>query len=78
MTTKTEQMARDLVKQSEEIKEELIELERNFNIKKEQFIKIQGALEALQFVQQQETLPEPEEVEVEVESGFTSRIKRHS
>ena len=76
MTTKTEQMARDLVKQSEEIKEELIELERNFNIKKEQFIKIQGALEALKFVQQQETLPEPEEVEVE--SGFTSRIKRHS
>lgn len=76
MTTKTEQMARDLVKQSEEIKEELIELERNFNIKKEQFIKIQGALEALQFVQQQETLPEPEEVEAE--SGATPRIKRHS
>jgi hypothetical protein len=62
MTTKTEQMARDLVKQSEELKEELIELERNFNIKKEQFIKIQGALEALQFVQQQEQedLPESE------------------
>lgn len=76
MTTKTEQMARDLVKQSEEIKEELIELERNFNIKKEQFIKIQGALEALQFVQQQETLPKPEEVEAE--SGATPRIKRHS
>ena len=76
MTTKTEQMARDLVKQSEEIKEELIELERNFNIKKEQFIKIQGALEALKFVQQQETLPEPEEVGAE--SGVTPRIKRHS
>ena len=62
MTTRTEQMARDLVKQSEELKEELIELERNFNIKKEQFIKIQGALEALQFVQQQEQedLPESE------------------
>jgi hypothetical protein len=74
MTTKTEQMANDLVKQSEEIKEELIELERNFNIKKEQFIKIQGALEALQFVQQQESLPEPEESEAIV----TPRIKRHS
>ena len=64
MTTKTEKMANDLVKQSEELKEELIELERNFNIKKEQFIKIQGALEALQFVQQQEQedLPESEEI----------------
>lgn len=72
MTTKTEQMARDLVKQSEELKEELIELERNFNIKKEQFIKIQGALEAIQFVQQQETLCESEEVEAE--SGVTPRI----
>ena len=60
MTTKIEQMANDLVKQSEEIKEELIELERNFNVKKEQFIKIQGALEALHFVQQQENLPESE------------------
>jgi hypothetical protein len=76
MTTKTEQMARDLVKQSEEIKEELIELERNFNIKKEQFIKIQGALEALQFVQQQETPAEPEESENE--AVVTPRIKRHS
>lgn len=61
MTTRTEKMANDLVKQSEELKEELIELERSFNIKKEQFIKIQGALEALQFIQQQEDLPEPEE-----------------
>lgn len=63
MTTKIEQMANDLVKQSEEIKEELIELERNFNVKKEQFIKIQGALEALHFVQQQENLPESEATE---------------
>ena len=64
MTTRTQKMANDLVKQSEELKEELIELERNFNIKKEQFIKIQGALEALQFVQQQEQedLPESEEL----------------
>ena len=76
MTTKTEKMANDLVKQSEEIKEELIELERNFNIKKEQFIKIQGALEALQFIQQQENLVEPEESQAE--SGATPRIKRHS
>ena len=63
MTTKIEQMANDLVKQSEEIKEELIELERNFNVKKEQFIKIQGALEALHFVQQQENLSESEATE---------------
>ena len=62
MTTKTQKMANDLVKQSEELKEELIELERSFNIKKEQFIKIQGALEALQIIQQQEDLPESEEL----------------
>jgi hypothetical protein len=64
MTTKIEKMANDLVKQSEELKEELIELERNFNIKKEQFIKIQGALEALQFIQQQEDEPLPESEEL--------------
>lgn len=75
MTTKTEQMANDLIKQSDEIKEELIELEKNFNIKKEQFIKIQGALEALQFIQQQENLPEQENSENEPVT--TSRIKRH-
>jgi predicted esterase len=62
MTTRTQKMANDLVKQSEELKEELIELERSFNIKKEQFIKIQGALEALQIIQQQEDLPESEEL----------------
>ena len=76
MTTKIEQMANDLLKQSEEIKEELIELEKNFNVKKEQFIKIQGALEAIQFVQQQETLTEPEKSADEYVA--TPRIKRHS
>ena len=76
MTTKTEQITNDLTKQSEEIKAELIELERNFNIKKEQFIKLQGALEALQFVQQQENLAEPEESTDE--PVVTQRIKRHS
>ena len=55
MTEKTQKMAKDLVKQSEELKEELIELERNFNIKKEQFIKVQGALEAIQLIQQEDS-----------------------
>ena len=43
------------------LKEELIELEKNINIKKEQFIKIQGALEALHFMNQQETEKTEEE-----------------
>lgn len=41
------QMAAELVKQSEKLREEMMEIERNFNMKKEQFIKIQGALETL-------------------------------
>ena len=76
MTVKAEKMVTDLTKQAEDLKEELIELERNFNTKKEQFIKIQGALEALHFMNQQETGSEPEESEVE--PSVTPRIKRHS
>ena len=43
-------MSTKLTEQSEELRVELIELERQFNIKKEQFIKIQGALEAVQYI----------------------------
>jgi hypothetical protein len=46
------QMIEDLNKQSEELKIELMELEKNFNLKKEQFIKIQGALEAFSIMKE--------------------------
>lgn len=47
VTIDRESMISELTSQSERIREELIELERQFNVKKEQFLKIQGALEAL-------------------------------
>ena len=40
-------MLDDLNKQAEELKEQLMQLERDFNLKKEQYIRIHGALEAL-------------------------------
>lgn len=40
--------ATELTARSEAIREELMELERQFNVKKEEFLKIQGALEAIQ------------------------------
>jgi prefoldin subunit 5 len=40
----------NITKQLEELREELLETERNFNLKKEQFLKLQGALEAFQAV----------------------------
>tara|TARA_B100000085_G_scaffold25562_1_gene21355 strand:+ start:1041 stop:1214 length:174 start_codon:yes stop_codon:yes gene_type:complete len=42
-----EHMELKLQNRSEELRDELLELEREFNTKKEQYIKIQGALEAL-------------------------------
>lgn len=43
-------MSAELTEQAEKLREELVELERDFNVKKEQFIKIQGALEAIQLM----------------------------
>ena len=42
-----QEMLDDLNKQAGDLKQELITMERNFNEKKEQFIRIQGAIEAL-------------------------------
>jgi hypothetical protein len=50
MDEKMKSMASDLTEQSEQLREELVKLENQFNIKKEQFIKIQGALEAIQLM----------------------------
>ena len=44
----------DLSNQAEVLKKDLIDLEQQFNMKKEQFIRIQGALEALSMVNNQE------------------------
>ena len=47
-------MIDDLNNQMESLKTELIDLERTFNFKKEQYIKMQGAVEALNAVQLKE------------------------
>jgi hypothetical protein len=48
MDEKMASYAKELTEKAEQIREELIEHERQFNIKKEEFFKIQGALEAIQ------------------------------
>lgn len=44
------EMVEDLVKQGESLREEMMELEKQFNIKKESFLKIQGAIEAFEIM----------------------------
>lgn len=44
---KSDEMLSNLNAQSEKLKTDLVLLEKEFNIKKEQFIKIQGAIEVL-------------------------------
>ena len=44
-------MVKELTEKSENLRSELMNLEKDFNVKKEEFIKIQGALEAFQIVQ---------------------------
>ena len=46
----TDEMINDLTKQLDALKTELLDMERTFTAKKEQFLKIQGALEALNAV----------------------------
>ena len=43
-----DKMLEELKDKEEKLKEELIELEQIFNAKKEQYLKIQGAIEALE------------------------------
>lgn len=40
-------MTETLTKKAQEIRDELLSLEQQFNVKKEEFLKVQGALEAL-------------------------------
>ena len=46
----TDDMINDLTKQLDALRNELLDMERTFTMKKEQFLKIQGALEALNAV----------------------------
>ena len=46
----TDDMINDLTQQLDALKNELLDMERTFTMKKEQFLKIQGALEALNAV----------------------------
>ena len=41
-------MTEKLTQRAQELKEELMSIENQFNVKKEEFLKVQGALEALQ------------------------------
>ena len=43
----------ELTKRGETLREEMMELEKQFNIKKEEFLKIQVALEAIQALQEE-------------------------
>jgi hypothetical protein len=51
---KPQEMLESLTKQAEDIRQEIIQVEQSFTQKKEQFIRIQGAIEALQLVIQEE------------------------
>jgi len=52
MDDKAKQMATELTEKGEKLREELIELEKQFNVKKEEFFRVQGALEAIQAMSQ--------------------------
>ncbi len=45
------EMKEKLIEREKEIRAELLELERQFNLKKEEFLKVQGALEALSLLE---------------------------
>ena len=52
-----------LTKQGQDIKKELVQMQESFTVKKEQLIRIEGALEALSILED-ETPPEPPESKV--------------
>jgi len=55
---KKDQMIQTLTKQGEDIKKELIEMQQTFTTKKELLVRIEGALEALNALEDE--LPSPE------------------
>ena len=55
----TDDMINDLTKQLDGLRNELLDMERSFTMKKEQFLKIQGALEALNAVKLNDKKEDP-------------------
>jgi hypothetical protein len=51
---KSQEMLDNLTEQATNLQKELLEIERDFNTKKEQFIRLQGAIEAITVLQQEE------------------------
>lgn len=49
-----EEMTKTLTKKAIQIRDELLALEQEFNTKKEEFLKVQGALEALSNLENEE------------------------
>jgi len=56
---KKQQLIDTLTKQGQDIKSELTQLQESFNVKKDQLVRIEGALEALSILED-ETPAEPE------------------
>lgn len=54
-------MIEQLKKNSEILKKELVQLQDAFNIKKEQYVKIEGALEALSLLDSESEEPQTKE-----------------
>lgn len=51
----------DLLKQSEVLQKDMIDLEQQFNMKKEQLIRIEGAIEVLTVLKNQENEKDQED-----------------
>jgi hypothetical protein len=49
-----EEMVKNLTQKAIQIRDELVALEQQFNTKKEEFLKVQGALEALSNLENEE------------------------
>lgn len=51
---KSKKMLEELKKQSEDLKKDLIDMEQIFTMKKEQYIRVQGAIDALTALEETE------------------------
>lgn len=57
---KQQEMKESLTKQAQDIAQELQQLEKDFNLKKEQFLRVQGALEVLNVLETETPSVDPE------------------
>ena len=58
-----QQILTELKSQEASLRDELITMEKQFSIKKEQYLKIQGAMEALSLVDKEEATEEDDDSE---------------